>query len=145
MIPGHGIAAKLIVVCFVLVLAAAPAAASHDKIEIATTNDGVTYVGEIKSVEYATLSLKTNAAGLLHIEWRCVSGLTSNFQYQVEVGKRDATLFWKEKVVASPLPECYNNIIKLFSLCTLCLGGKYFSGELKDVEASIDGYFNIYL
>lgn len=76
---------KLIVVCLLLILAAAPAAASHDKIDVATTNDGVTYIGEIKSVEFATLNLKTNAAGLLHIEWRYVSGLTSNFEYRVEV------------------------------------------------------------
>jgi len=63
----------------------APALASHDKSDVATTNDGATYVGEIKSVQYATLNLKTDPAGLLSIEWRHITGLTSKFEYRIEV------------------------------------------------------------
>ena len=43
------------------------------------------YVGEIKNVQNATVSLKTNAAGLLSIEWRYVVGLKSKYQYRIEL------------------------------------------------------------
>ena len=69
----------------VLAIAATPALAGHDKTDIVTTHDGSTYVGEIKSVKYATLNLNTGPAGLLAIEWRHVTGLTSKFQYRVEL------------------------------------------------------------
>lgn len=75
---------RIAVVCLVLVVAAWPALASHDKTDVVTTNDGATYIGEIKSVQYATLSFKTNPAGLLSIEWRYVTGLTSKFEYRIE-------------------------------------------------------------
>jgi hypothetical protein len=69
----------------VLVLAALPAAASHPKTDIVTLDDGSTYIGEILSVRFATLSLKTSAAGTLNIEWRHITGLTSEYEYQVEL------------------------------------------------------------
>lgn len=69
----------------VLAIAATPALAGHDKTDIVTTHDGSTFVGEIKSVKYATLNLNTGPAGLLAIEWRHVTGLTSKFQYRVEL------------------------------------------------------------
>jgi len=73
------------IIVLVLVFSAVPAAAGHDKTDVATTHDGSTYVGEIKSVQYATLTLNTNPAGLISIEWRYVTGLTSKFEYRVEV------------------------------------------------------------
>jgi len=57
----------------------------HPKTDIATIDDGSTFIGEILSVKYATLTLKTDAAGTLHIEWRRITGLTSKFEYQVEL------------------------------------------------------------
>jgi hypothetical protein len=69
----------------VLLSAAAPALAGHDKSDVVTTDDGSTYIGEIKSVQYATLSLDTDPAGLLSIEWRHVKSLTSKFQYRIVV------------------------------------------------------------
>jgi hypothetical protein len=69
----------------VLLAAAVPALASHDKTDVVTTDDGNTFIGEIKSVQFATLSLDTDAAGLLSIEWRHVTGLTSKFEYRVEL------------------------------------------------------------
>jgi hypothetical protein len=62
-----------------------PAAASHDKSDVVKVDDGGVYVGEIKSVQYATLNLKTDPAGLLSIEWRHVNSLTSKFEYRVEL------------------------------------------------------------
>jgi hypothetical protein len=81
----HPIALKLAVIGLVLATAAAPAAANHDKSDVVTTDDGNTFIGEIKSVQYATLSLNTDAASLLSIEWRRVTSLTSKFEYRVEL------------------------------------------------------------
>jgi hypothetical protein len=68
-----------------LVVAAAPAAAKHDQSDVATMDDGSTYHGEIKSVQYATLNLNTGPAGLLGIEWRHVTSLTSKYTYRIEL------------------------------------------------------------
>ncbi len=76
---------RLAIIGIVLVLAAAPAAATHPKTDIVTLDDGSTYYGEIKSVKYATLTLKTSAVGTVKIEWRHITGLTSEFQYQVDL------------------------------------------------------------
>jgi len=59
--------------------------ASHPKTDRVTTDDGSVYFGEIKSVQYATLNLDTDPAGLINIEWRHVTGVTSDFQYRVEL------------------------------------------------------------
>lgn len=84
------ISPKLAAVGLAWMLAAVPAVASHDKSDVVSTDDGGTYVGEIKSVQYATLSLKTNPAGTLSIELRYVTGLISKFEYRIELngGKR---------------------------------------------------------
>ena len=76
---------RRILIGVVLLVAAVPALASHDKTDVVTTDDGNTFIGEIKSVQYATLTLNTDAAGLLSIEWRRVTGLTSKFEYRVEL------------------------------------------------------------
>ena len=69
----------------VWVIAVVPALAGHDKSDIAMTDDGATYIGEIKNVQYANLNLDTDPAGLLHIEWRHIKSLTSKFEYRVEL------------------------------------------------------------
>jgi hypothetical protein len=76
---------RSVITGLVLLLAATPAAAKHAKTDIATIDEGSTYFGEILSVQYATLNLKTDAAGTLHIEWRRITGLTSKFEYLVEL------------------------------------------------------------
>ena len=80
------------IIVFVLVVASCPAVAGHDKTDVATTDDGSTYFGEIKSVQYATLTLNTNAAGLIDIEWRYVTSLTSKFEYRIELSARGRRL-----------------------------------------------------
>lgn len=65
--------------------AAAPAAAEHPKTDVVTTNDGSVLYGEILQLQYATLHLKTDVAGTLEIEWRKITSITSNFEYQVEL------------------------------------------------------------
>ena len=84
------IAPKLAAVGLAWMLAAVPAVASHDKSDIVSTAEGGTYVGEIKSVQYATLSLKTSPAGTLSIELRHVTGMISKYEYRIELngGKR---------------------------------------------------------
>ncbi len=77
--------ARHIFFSLVLFLVAVPALADHAKTDIVTTDDGNTFIGEIKSLNRATLSLNTDAGGLLYIEWRRVTGLTSKFEYRVEL------------------------------------------------------------
>jgi hypothetical protein len=76
---------RLAIIGIVLFLIALPAIARHSKTDIATIDDGSTFVGEILSVRFATLTLKTDAAGTLNIEWRRITGLTSTFEYQIEL------------------------------------------------------------
>ena len=68
-----------------MLAAAAPALAGHAKIDVVTTDDGSVYIGEIESVLYATLNLDTDPAGLISIEWRHVTGLTSKHEYRIEL------------------------------------------------------------
>lgn len=68
-----------------LLLIAMPVLASHDKSDIVTLDDGSILIGEIKSVQYATLSLHTSAAGTLAIEWRRITSITSKFEYRIEI------------------------------------------------------------
>ena len=69
----------------VLVFASGTAMAKHAKTDVVTLDDGSTYIGEIRTVQYATLNLHTGPAGLLSIEWRHVIGLTSKFEYRIEL------------------------------------------------------------
>lgn len=73
------------VASLVLLIAAAPVLADHSKTDVVTLDDGSTYFGEIKTVQYASLNLDTDPAGLLTIEWRHVTGLVSKFEYRVEL------------------------------------------------------------
>ena len=73
-----------VLTAFILAVTSAPAIAEHDKTDIVTTDDGNTFIGEIKDVEFGTLVLDTDAAGLLEIEWRRVTSIHSEFQYRVE-------------------------------------------------------------
>ncbi|MGB5365529.1 MAG: hypothetical protein WBM75_06835 [Polyangiales bacterium] len=47
---------RLLAIGLVLFVAVLPAAAGHDKSDVCTTDDGATYIGEIKSVQYACAS-----------------------------------------------------------------------------------------
>lgn len=76
---------RLIVITVVLFLIVTPAIAGHPKTDIAIIDDGSTLFGEILNVQYATLTLKTDAAGILNIEWRRITSLISKFEYQVEL------------------------------------------------------------
>lgn len=76
---------RLIIIGIVLLLTAVPAVAGHPKTDIVTIDDGSTLIGEILSVKYATLTLKTAAASTLKIEWRHITGLTSEYRYQVDL------------------------------------------------------------
>jgi hypothetical protein len=73
-----------VLVALVLAVTSAPAIAEHAKTDIVTTDDGNTFIGELKDVEFGTLVLDMDAAGLLEIEWRRVTSVHSEFQYRVE-------------------------------------------------------------
>jgi hypothetical protein len=81
----RGKPAQLAATILAMLFAAAPALGEHDKTDVATTDDGNTFIGEIKSVQNATLELDTDAAGTLTIEWRRVTSLTSQFEYRLEL------------------------------------------------------------
>lgn len=66
-------------------LVATSAAADHDKTDVVTTDDGNTFIGEVDGVQYAQLTLDTDAAGTLTIEWRRVTSITSQYEYRVEL------------------------------------------------------------
>jgi len=68
-----------------ILVTAAPVLAGHEKSDRVTTDDGSVYIGEIESVQYATLNLDTDPAGLISIEWRHVTGLTSKFEYRIDL------------------------------------------------------------
>jgi hypothetical protein len=72
-------------IIFLALLMAGEASAGHKKIDKVTTADGSVLIGEIKGVQLASLSLKTDAAGTLSIEWRHVTGLQSKFEYRIEL------------------------------------------------------------
>jgi len=73
-----------------MLLVCVPAAAiDHDKTDIVTTTDGATYVGEIKDVQYATITLDTDPAGTIELQWRYVTGLQSKYRYRVRLAGGD--------------------------------------------------------
>lgn len=86
MIQGRrGTVFRIWMVAFALAVAATPAFGKHSKTDEVTVEDGSVYRGEIKRVQYASLSLDTDAAGLISIEWRYVTRLTSTYYYRVEL------------------------------------------------------------
>jgi putative salt-induced outer membrane protein YdiY len=68
----------------VFVGSSAPVAA-HEKTDVVVLNNGDRLTGEIKGLSQAILKLDTDAGGTLSLEWTHIAGLTSSFDYQVEV------------------------------------------------------------
>lgn len=62
-----------------------PAIAGHDKSDIVTTEDGSTFIGEIRSVQFTSLTLKTHSADTLNIDWIYITSLVSKFEYRVQL------------------------------------------------------------
>jgi hypothetical protein len=73
------------VVGLVLLFASTAAMADHAKTDVVTTDDGGTYIGDIRFVQYAALTLDTDPAGLLTIEWRHITAVQSKFEYRIEL------------------------------------------------------------
>lgn len=78
-----------LIVGLVFALGTSLAYSEHDKSDRVTTNDSSTFIGEIRGMRYATLTLKTVAAGTLNIEWRHITSLSSQFEYQVRLTNGD--------------------------------------------------------
>ena len=77
------------ILVLVAIFAAAEVAAEHPKTDVVTTDDGSILYGEVLQLQYATLRLKTDVAGTLEIEWRRVTSIRSEFDYQVELTGAD--------------------------------------------------------
>jgi len=71
------------------------AAAGHDKTDLVFLANGDRFTGEIKRLDHGILSLSTNAAGTLSIEWEDIDSLYSVYEFRVEDsegGKQFGTL-----------------------------------------------------
>ena len=75
---------RLILAALVLTWGAASVSA-HDKTDVVVLTNGDRLTGEIKGLSQAILTLDTDAGGTLSLEWTHIAGLTSSFDYQVEV------------------------------------------------------------
>ena len=69
----------LVFVCTILPVRADP------KTDVIVLTNGDRITGEIKSVEAAILTLSTDSAGTLSIEWVRVASLTSHTDFQFEM------------------------------------------------------------
>lgn len=67
------------------ILLSAPASA-RPKTDVIVMKNGDRFTGEIKSLDRGKLSLGTDSAGTVSIEWADVVEVTSTYQYQVETG-----------------------------------------------------------
>ena len=66
-------------------LASLPARAyDRDKSDVVVLRNGNYLTGDILSLEYGTLTLKTDQMGTLHIEWPAVRSISSKFAFAVE-------------------------------------------------------------
>jgi hypothetical protein len=78
-------ATSAIVVMIVCALFCAPASAyDRDKSDVVVLRNGNYLTGDILSLEYGTLSLKTDQMGTLRIEWPAVRSVSSKFAFAVE-------------------------------------------------------------
>ena len=80
-----GPAIGLLVLATALIAGPAAPVAAHEKTDVVTLTNGDRFTGEIKGLAQAVLTLDTEAAGNLSLEWTHVAGLTSAFDYEVEV------------------------------------------------------------
>jgi hypothetical protein len=84
-LPRHLRAVWLCVVLFASLLAWAPVAAyERDKSDLVTLRNGDHFSGDIISLEYGKLTLKTAKAGTVYIEWPAVRSVSSKFAFAVE-------------------------------------------------------------
>ena len=67
------------------VLACTPLRAyERDKSDVVVLRNGNYLTGDIVSLEYGTLALKTDQMGTLHIEWPAIKSISSKFAFAVE-------------------------------------------------------------
>ena len=69
----------------VIVVVLGPAAANAAKTDVVGLVNGDEVTGEIKSLDFGSLSYKTDSMGTVTIDWDDVVGLTSNQNLQVEL------------------------------------------------------------
>jgi hypothetical protein len=78
-------AAAALVVVIACALGCVPASAyDRDKSDVVVLRNGNYLTGDILSLEYGTLSLKTDQMGTLRIEWPAVRSISSKFAFAVE-------------------------------------------------------------
>jgi hypothetical protein len=78
-------AASAILALIACALHCAPAYAyERDKSDVVVLRNGNYLSGDIVSMEYGTLTLKTDQMGTLHIEWPAVRSVSSKFAFAIE-------------------------------------------------------------
>jgi Protein of unknown function, DUF481 len=77
---------RLAVLTALAVIAISAPALARPKTDIVVLKNGDRFTGEIKSLDRGKLSLSTDSAGTLSIEWADVVEVTSPYQYKVETG-----------------------------------------------------------
>ena len=73
-----------------LLLAVASSAHGHDKSDVITMYNGDQITGEIRSLDYGELRIKTNYAQEFTLEWWHIAKIESNYTFEVstENGRR---------------------------------------------------------
>lgn len=97
------------IVCFLLLAGALQPAQARDKTDVITLGNGDRVTGEIIRLEYGQLQLSTDDMGTIYIEWEAITGIDSNYFFDVEEiggerysGVLGSTPTGKEVTVSSP-------------------------------------------
>ena len=76
--------ARLALLTAVVAFVDAAPALARPKTDVIVMKNGDRFTGEIKSLDVGKLSLSTDSAGTISIEWADVAEVTSDYQYEVE-------------------------------------------------------------
>lgn len=79
-----GVSTRLILLTVIASIAAAAPALARPKTDLIVLKSGDRFTGEIKGLDFGKLSLSTDSAGTISIEWADVAEVTSAYQYEVE-------------------------------------------------------------
>jgi hypothetical protein len=127
--PRSGPAAWHVFVLIACALICAPADAyDRDKSDVVVLRNGNYLTGDIISMEYGKLTLKTDQMGTLYIEWPAVRSVTSKYSFAVEriggakfygiltTSADGADMLVTAKDSVSPIPMAHVERISRFSL-----------------------------
>ena len=121
-----------------ILLGVSASAEAHRKTDIITLYNGDRITGEIKSLLSGRLSLGTDSMGTLNIEWKDVSSIDSNFNYELRLASG-------ERFFGSPSPSDKPGVVNFSDV----FGERSLSWmeivELRPIEKNIRDRIDIYL